>query len=46
MLFCDALSTKIYSIMGQRMGQMVLGGNFSGQKDQCQPPSVPDAVWH
>ena len=49
MLFCATLSTKNYSIMGQRMGQVVgpcFFGNFSGQKDQCQPTSVPDAVWH
>ena len=49
MLFRATLSTKNYSIMGQCMGQMVdpcFFGNFWGQKDQCQPTSVPDAVWH
>ena len=49
MLFCATLSTKNYSIMGQCMGQMVdpcFFGIFSGQKDQYQPTSVPDAVWH
>ena len=32
MLFCATLSTKNYSIMGQCMGQVVLGITFPGKK--------------
>ena len=32
MLFCATLSTGIYSIMGQCMGQVVFGVTFRGKK--------------